>query len=255
MDDKHFINENTVTTFCNTNEALLTKPVSGIVLEFPGLGGGSCLGGRMDFMSYDTSFTRQFAEAGLVVAYTFVGPWSWMNRGAVRIADLIVDALREKYRLPEDSPLVATGGSMGGLGALIYTASSRHKVTACAAACPCCDLYKATLDGAKHRPRTILSAYAAYEMPLEEAIKSGSPRHRLNDMPSIPYFIVCDEADRFFDPDEMEEYVNDLRKAVSSEVLFRRLPGKPHGAFTPEVRKELNDFVIRCAKDVRGRSI
>ena len=240
MDDKQFINKNTITTFCNTNEALLTKPVSGIVLEFPGLGGGSCLGGLMDFMSYDTPYTRQYAEAGLVVAYMFVGPWSWMNPGAVRITDLVVDALRDKYQLSEDSPLIATGGSMGGLGALTYTAKTRHKITACAAACPCYDLYSAY----KHFPRTIIAALAACDMPFDEAMKSVSPLYRLNDMPKIPYFIVCDEADEYFDAEGMADYVEKLRETTKSSVIYHSLPGVGHGGFTPEVRQAFGDFVV-----------
>ncbi|MBE6637497.1 MAG: hypothetical protein E7618_06825 [Ruminococcaceae bacterium] len=246
MSDNKFINPETLLQYCNTNEAFLEKKVRGIVLEFPGLGGGSCLGGLMDLMSYDTPFTRQFADAGLVVAYTFPGPWSWMNKGAVRMADLIVDALREKYQLSEDSPLIATGGSMGGLGALIYTASSRHKVTACAAACPCYDL-TTCYDVVPHFARTVVSAVSTYDMPLEEAIKTISPLYRLDDMPSIPYFIVCDEADDLFPADGMHDYVKKLEEATESQVIYHRLPGQPHGGFTPEVRQALNDFVIACA--------
>jgi len=169
-----------------------------------------------------------------------------MNRGAVRICDLIVDALRTKYGLGDDSPLIVSGGSMGGLGALIYAADSRHRVTGCVSACPRIDA-SPTAFTQPWQLRGIVSAIAAYDMPLEDALHTISPRHRLKDMPSIPYFIVCDEEDELMDPDAMTEYAEDLRKATASEVIFHRLPHCKHGEFTPEVRAELTEFIIRSS--------
>ena len=140
MTDRDYITPQNISLFCNSNEHLLKQPARGIVLEFPGLGGSSCVGGHIDRGEYNILHAAPLAENGVILAYGFPGPWSWMNPGAVRYMDLLVDALREKHGLDESSPLVVTGGSMGGLGALIYTASSRHKVTACCAACPCVDV-------------------------------------------------------------------------------------------------------------------
>lgn len=247
MKDCEIIAPETLSYFCNTNEACLTQKPHGIVLEVPGLGGNSCLGGVMDMKPYHTAYTRALAEAGLVVAYAFPGPWSYMNRGAVRICDLIVDALRTKYGLPDDSPLVVCGGSMGGLGALIYTADSRHTVTACVAACPRLEV-SPTAFSFPWQPRGYLSAIAAYDMPLFEAMKTISPLHRLSDMPNIPYFIVCDEEDELFDPDDITAYAEALAKQVTASVVYHRLPGCKHGEFTPEVRQQLHQFIIDCAK-------
>lgn len=82
--DAEYINKDTLNYYCVTNEAYIPegKKVTGIVLEFPGLGGGSCLGGSMDNMiAYNTPFARECAAKGIVLAYTFPGPWSWMNTG------------------------------------------------------------------------------------------------------------------------------------------------------------------------------
>ena len=48
MRDSDYITPQNTELFCNTNESLLQQPVRAIVLEFPGLGGGSCIGGSMD---------------------------------------------------------------------------------------------------------------------------------------------------------------------------------------------------------------
>ena len=125
MDLKAYINKDTIYYYAKTNEKFVKHPIKGIALEFPGLGGGSCLGGLDDLGDYDTDFAKQAAEAGVVLAYVYTGPWSWMNTGAVRVADAVVDALKEKYDLGE-VPIVTSGGSMGGLGSLIYVASTLH---------------------------------------------------------------------------------------------------------------------------------
>ena len=85
MKDFEIISPETLYMFCNTNEGYLSDAPRGIVLEVPGLGGGSCLGGVMDMRPYETPYTKRLADEGLVVAYAFPGPWSYMNRGAVRI--------------------------------------------------------------------------------------------------------------------------------------------------------------------------
>ena len=142
--DTSYVNATNFLQFCRSNESLLTTAPRGIVLEFPGLDGNSCMGGRQDplgpYVKSSSGFPEATARAGLVHLYMTPGAWSWMNPGVVRITDLVVDAVRTKYALGETAPLVATGGSMGGLGALVYAARSRHHVTAVAAACPCYDV-------------------------------------------------------------------------------------------------------------------
>lgn len=244
--DADFINENTYASFCNSNESMLKGKPRGIVIEFPGLGGGSCLGGKQDPMGGYTNSWSKFPEttaaAGLVHVYLMPGPWSWMNPGTVREADLVIDALQKKFGLSEGAPLVATGGSMGGLGALIFTAWSRHRVTACAAACPCYDVLKLYACG-KSFPRTFISAIAALDMPIEEGLKRISPAHNIVRMPDIPYYIVCNEADEIFPMKGMDEYVARL-KAAGRKVEYVHLPGTAHGKFTPEARRKFHQFVI-----------
>lgn len=246
-EDAEFINENTYASFCNSNESMLKGKPRGIVIEFPGLGGGSCLGGKQDPMGGYTNSWSKFPEAtaaaGLVHVYLMPGPWSWMNPGAVREADLVIDALQKKFGLSEGAPLVATGGSMGGLGALVFTAWSRHRVTACAASCPCYDVPTLYSCG-KSFPRTYISAVAALDMPLAEGLKRISPLHLIGRMPKIPYLIVCNGDDEIFPEKGMDAYVGRLKEAGHA-VEYIKLPGTRHGKFTPEARERFHAFVCQ----------
>ena len=44
------------------------------------------------------------------------------------MADAVVDAVAEKYGLKNNFPLAVCGGSMGGVGALMYAADSKRAV-------------------------------------------------------------------------------------------------------------------------------
>lgn len=242
MDMKEYINAETIRYYAKTNERFLRR-VKGVCLEFPGLGGGSCLGGTDDLGDYDTDFAVRAAEAGVLLAYVYTGPWSWMNIGAVRIADAVVDAILEKYRL-SDVPIVVSGGSMGGLGALIYAASSRHAITACAAACPCCDALD-RYDAADEFRKTFVSAVAGYDCPtLTDALKTISPMHRLDDMPHIPYFIANCCEDEVFPDAQLEDYVARLREK-GHDVQYVRMEGMKHGQFTQEGMHRLREFQLQ----------
>lgn len=248
MRDNEYITPQNVELFCNTNAALLQQPVRAIVLELPGLDGGSCIGGSMVRGEYTILHAAPLAAHGVLLAYAFPGPWSWMNPGAVRTTDLLVDALREKYSLDENSPLVVTGGSMGGLGALIYTAASRHRVTACCAACPCTDVPKALAVNPDF-PRTFLAAAATIDAPLEEALKRFSPIHRVGEMPDIPYHIMLDLADEVFFEPECDAFVTALRTRAR-DVSYHKLAGCKHGEFTPEERCFFEAFLLKHAAGV-----
>lgn len=244
--DRDYINPETIDLYCNTNAHLLTSPPRAFVLEFPGLGGGSCLGGCMDLAPYNGPLSAVFAEHDILQAYAFPGPWSWMNRGAVRMVNALVDAIREKYGFTEATPWAVMGGSMGGLGALIYTASHRGDParipTACLAHCPCVD----APDRVNCKPaitRTFFRAVADYEMPIAEALKTISPIHRLEDMPHIPYHIINDLADELFPAEQMDEYVEKLL-GNGHDVTYHRLEGCTHGVLTAEEWDNIRGFLL-----------
>ena len=244
--DKDFINPQTLDLYCNTNAHLLTAPPAAFVLEFPGLGGGSCLGGCMDLGPYNGPLSGFLAEHGILQVYTFPGPWSWMNRGAVRNINALVDALREAYGFTDDAPWAVMGGSMGGMGALIYTASHggdpARTPTACLAHCPCVDVVD-RIYCKENIPRTFFSAVADYEMPIAEALKTLSPLCRLQDMPSIPYHIINDLADALFPPEQMDGYVEAM-VALGHDVTYHRLENCGHGELTEVEWENIRTFLL-----------
>ena len=69
--DGKFINKDTYLYYANTNEIHLTLPLKGIVVEFPGLDGGSCLGGSRTRGNYSTKQAIDFGEKGILVAFIF----------------------------------------------------------------------------------------------------------------------------------------------------------------------------------------
>lgn len=246
LSDRDFINPDTIDLYCNTNAHLLTAPPTAFVLEFPGLGGGSCLGGCLDMAPYNGPLSDFLAEHGILQAYVFPGPWSWMNRGAVRMVNALVDAIREKYGFTEKAPWAVMGGSMGGMGALIYTASHSgdpaYTPTACLAHCPCVDVLDRVYC-APSVPRSLFRAVADYEMPIEDSLKTLSPLCRLDDMPAIPYHMINDLADELFPFEQMDGYVETLRSR-GHNVTYHRLEGCRHGELTGEEWEAIRSFLL-----------
>jgi len=247
-DISRFITPETLTQFCNTNECLFAsgEAPSALIVELPGLGGSSCLGGCVDFGDYVTDDTRDYARHGILALYIFPGPWSWGSIGAVRMTDAVVDAAILKYGLPADVPITVCGGSMGGMGALLYAADTRHRLAAVGAACPGTD----TLAAYEHNPefrRTYISAVAGYDMPISEALKRISPVERIDEMPDIPYFICSDGEDECFPEEYCNEYVEKLRKK-GKNVTYYRQEGLRHGYFSKEAGSAMHSFLMRAGK-------
>ena len=241
-DDTKYINKNTITLYCNTNEEFLKGKVQGVIVELPGLGGGSCLGGGMERTSYDSDFAIECGEKGVIVAYMFPGPWSWGNKGAVRVTDAVVKALVDKYDLGGEFPLCVCGGSMGGEGALNYSCDTSFKLSACAAACPACDMGE-TFGLIEDFPRTVISAVACYDMDLEDAIESISPIKRIDEYPDIPYYI-CSDGDDECCPSETCDRMVEKMQDRGLNVVYRQQPGLKHGGFTSEVWEEIHEFLL-----------
>lgn len=174
----------------------------------------------------------------------FPGPWSWGNKGAVRMADAVACALAKKYNLPENFPLAVSGGSMGGLVSLMFAADTTHKLSGVAAACPCVDVPK-SLDCHPDFPRTYVSAVASYNMPLDEAIRAISPIRRINDFPKVPFFICSDAADDLFAEEDCDIFVSKL-KQTGYDIEYYQQPGKLHGDFFPEIREKFHVFLEEC---------
>ena len=222
--------------FAYCNDEICKKPIRGVAVEFFGLGGAS--------MFWEETETGTFyAEQGILLLVPYNNPWAWMNRQAVAYTDELLDVLFAKYNLPENTPVVSTGGSMGGLSALVYTAHAKRTPVACVANCPVCDLpYHFTER--PDLPRTLYSAFWNYEGTMDEAMKETSPLHlaRAGKMPDVKYTVFHCSADQAVNKDMHSERF--LAAMTKRDVTYHIVYGRGHCDLTPEMREKFRAAVV-----------
>lgn len=224
--------------YAYSNDHLLKGAPKGIVIEFIGLNGNT----RM--INDDPELAKDYAEQNVIFVSPYINPWAWMNKAAVALTDAVVEALFEKYDLPEGFPLVSTGGSMGGLCSLAYVYHAKRTPTACAANCPVCDLpyhYTERPD----LPRTLLSAFGEYDMPLEEAMKTASPYHLAEKMPKIPYFIAHCTSDMAVNKEKHSDRMVALLEK-EHDVTYVTVPDRGHCDLSPEAKELYHGFILHA---------
>jgi dipeptidyl aminopeptidase/acylaminoacyl peptidase len=231
------ISEAQLPLFTYLNDNCCQKPIRGIVLDFHGLGGGS------QMISQDSGLAQWYGENHLLYLIPYDNPWSWMNDTAVKTVDLILDAVQKYYDLSSSVPIIATGGSMGGLGSLIFTRHSRHFIKACAANCPVCDLLYHMTER-PDLPRTIFSAFAHYPYSLEEAAAFSSPLHQAESMPHIPYFIVHGEKDQAVNKAEHSDRFVKKMLALGHTIHYEQVPGMEHCALSGMAKERYYQFIL-----------
>ena len=165
-------------------ENLVSGKIKGIVLSFHGLG-RTGLKSDNDKSLEDLEWSRE----GALMVFPYYGPWSWMNRQAREFVDELVSSIIREYKLPKNIPIISTGGSMGGMSALLYTRYSRHKITACYANCPVCD-FRFHFTERPDLPPTIYNAFRGYPEDIDTLFREHSPLEQVDGMPDIPYLII-----------------------------------------------------------------
>ena len=226
----------TLSSFCLSNVADVKGPVRGIVVEHHGLG---CIWFKPN---EGKGWNKDLSEKGIVAFHPHYHPWCWMNDAAVRFTDRIVDCIIEHYGLPKDTKVCSTGGSMGGLGALVYARYSRKNVVAAVANCPVCDLpyhYTERPD----LPRTLTTAFA--DAPdFDAALKAHSPLDLAPQMPDICYFVVHSTADKAVNKERhSDRFVEAMRKA-GRRIEYVISEGTGHCQLKPEARRRYNEAVL-----------
>ena len=235
------INKDNFRHYCVTNEAYIKNEIRALCVEFPGLDGNSCISGRYDANGLENTFARRLGENGILLIYVFTGPWSWMNDAAVNMTDGVISAVREAFSLPPETPLLLTGGSMGGHGCLTYALFGRHKAVCCAASCPVCDLTR-LLPYRNYWPATLYHAFGGKD--LEKELISHSPLYRVEDMPDIPYFIVSCGRDEAVPPDvHFEPFIEKMR-LLGRQVTREYLPDAGHCCHIEDTVIKMTDFLI-----------
>jgi len=224
--------------FAYCNNHICKKPIRGIVIFFVGLGG-------MNTFDENTEDGRKYAEDGILYLWPYINPWAWMNRQTVSLVDEMVDVLMEAYGLPETTPIISTGGSMGGQCALVYTSQAKRTPAACVANCPVCDLsyhYTERPD----LPRTLYSAFGQYEGTMEEALESASPLHLVEKMPtSASYYIFhCEEDEAVNKQLHSDRFVEKMK--AEHTVSYFAVPGRGHCDLGEEMGKKYRECIMKA---------
>ena len=192
----------------------------GIVVDFMGLGN------QWQAKPDDPPKGAAIAASGAVYVVPYLDPWNWMNAAAVAQTDFVLDLVKEAAGLPADAPVVSTGGSMGGLCALVWPRYTRHRVVAVAANCPVCDLpfhYTERPD----LPRTLRAAFGA-EPDFAAALRSRSPLHLATELPDVPYAVFHCTDDRLVGKAAHSDAFVAAMRALGRSVEYVEVPGRGH---------------------------
>ena len=227
--------------FAYSNDEICKKPIKAIVLNFMGLGNTS-------MWNNNTSEGVFYANKGVIYVIPYCNPWAWMNNQAVAYVDEILDVLFKQYSLPENTPVISTGGSMGGQSALVYSAKAKRVPKACVTNCPVCDL-PFHFTERPDLPRTLYSAFYDVDGSVETALATASPLHLVDVMPKIKYVnfhCTCDTAVNI--DSHSRKFVDKMRKA-GHNVEFIEVEGCTHCALPPNVLAQFYDKVINAIEN------
>ncbi|MBE6872135.1 MAG: hypothetical protein E7491_09340 [Ruminococcaceae bacterium] len=223
----------TLRSFTYSNDKLIKGDIKGLVVEFTGLGASQ--------MRDDTERARKLAEKGVIHIVPYNDPWCWMNDQAIAYTDEIIDVLFEHYNLPDDLPIVSTGGSMGGLSSLVYTRYAKRTPVTCVSNCPVCDLpyhYTERPD----LPRTLYNAFF-YAEDLDEAMRKHSPLHLVKEMPDIEYHLFHCEWDTAV---RINMHSIPFYEAMKEghNITFDKVPERGHCSLSPEAAKKYEEYIF-----------
>jgi len=222
--------------FAYCNHKICKKPIKGIAISFFGLGGCMMFG-------EETEDGKKYAEKGILLLVPYQNPWAWMNRQTVDYTDELVDVLFDAYGLPRNTPIVSTGGSMGGLSAIVYTKYAKRQPVCCAANSPVCDLVTHYTER-PDLPRTIYHAFSAYDCSFEEAIKTASPVHLINDLPDIPYYVIHGTADTAVNKAlHSDRFVKEMIK-IGKDIVYDEVEEMRHCKLDFEHQSRFYGFIL-----------
>ena len=219
----------------------LKGAIKGVVLSFHGLGGGH--------KTVPNTEELEWAYNGALVVYPYCGPWSWMNRQARAMVDELVAAIYDAYELSDRIPLICTGGSMGGLGSLLYTRYAKHQVRACLANCPVGDL-KFHFHERPDLPQTIRHAFKGYPENLDTLLAEHSPLQQVASFPDIPYRILHGENDPAVSKQHHSDKLVSLMRKHKLNVEYVEIPDMGHcGPLPLRVLEDNIAFVVKAMEE------
>ncbi|MBQ9392639.1 MAG: prolyl oligopeptidase family serine peptidase [Oscillospiraceae bacterium] len=229
--------------FAYVNHEICQRPIQGIILYFPGLN-------NTNMYPFDTDAGAVFGEHGLLYVIPYNNPWAWMNRQAVAYTDEIVDVLIDALELDDHIPVVSTGRSMGGYGALLYTLRSKRTPVSCIANSPVCDaVYHYTERN--DLPRTMYSALFHEPGTLDEALRAMSPLHQVEQMPRVPYHLFHCTGDTSVDLHRHTEPFVAAMRETGHEITCDILPGRKHCDLTYAAKRRYVQYVLQDIRRAR----
>lgn len=235
------ITYDTLRSFAYESSHLICGKIRGIVVSFFGLGGM-----KMFADGENPAEAVFFAEKNILYVIPYTNPWAWMNRQAVAYTDEILDVLFAALGLDGNTPVVSTGGSMGGLSCLVYARYAKRTPAACVANCPVCDLVYHYGERAD-LPRTLYSAFWDYEGSLDAALRTASPLHLAESMPKIPYRIFHCDRDTAVNLESHSQRFADTMRALGHDITLTVVPGRGHCDLTEDMRAR---FLLYCTEAV-----
>ena len=166
-----------------------------------------------------------------------------MNRQAIDFTDEIIDVLFEHYGLAQDLPIVSSGGSMGGHGALVYSHYAKRTPVACVTNCPVCNSVF-HLGERPDLPRTYYSAYYGEEGTIEEAAMRYSPFHLAKTMPKIPYRIIHCEKDKSVNLERHSEAFVKEMLTYGHDISLEVVKDRGHCNLTLAAQRNFEKYIL-----------
>ena len=216
----------------------------GVVVHFMGLGSQWQAKEGEEPHGLEREGAAAAAAAGAIYVVPYLDPWNWMNAVAVAETDRIVGLALERAGLPPDAPVVSTGGSMGGLCALVWPRYTRRRVVAVAANCPVCDLpfhYAERPD----LPRTLRAAFGA-EPDFAAALRARSPLHLAPELPDVPHAVFHCTEDRLVDKAAHSDKFVAAMRALGRRVEYVEVPGRGHCDLDDAAKRRYADFALEA---------
>ena len=217
---KNIINYENLRSFAYCNDKLIKGKIKGVVIDFFGLGGQA-------MYKEDTNTGKFLAENNILFFLPYANPWGWMNKQEINLTDTIMDVLFEKYGLDENTPIVSSGGSMGGLCSLVYSYYAKRTPVACVSNCPVCDLVYHFTER-EDLPRTIYSAFWDEEGDRDEVLAKYSPYHLASKMPKINYTLFHCSKDGAVNIEKHSEKFVEKMKEYGHSITYHIVPDRGH---------------------------
>lgn len=234
------ITHDNLRSFAYVNNHICKKPIRGIVIFFYGLNWNKML-------NEDPPEAIRYAQEGILYVVPYNRPWAWMNRQAATYTDEILDVLFAACGLSPDTPIVASGMSMGGMSAILYSKASRRMPVACVANCPVCDMVY-HLTERPDLPRTLYGAYYGEEGTLEQVLAKHSPLHLVEELPKISYHIFHCRQDLSVNIRRHSERFVEAMKKEGHSITLVTVPDRGHCDLTEEARAQFERCCIQAIK-------